>query len=87
MYPVYIDHPDSLESYVFHPGDATGEDVVARKLGLKATFVCNAYAKISKGDIYEILLDNPEDVTAFILRCDYDLISPDKIREYRNRKR
>lgn len=84
-YPVYIDYPDDQGSYDFLPGERYGDDVVSRKLGTKATFVCNALAKISKGDAYEILLDSPEDVSAFILKCEYALIGKDKIQQYRRK--
>lgn len=87
MYSVFIDHPGSLGSYDFLPGDKTGEDVVSRKFGVKVKFICNSAARISAGDIYEIPFDNPEDVTAFILKCEYNLIDKDKIRDYQNRKR
>jgi hypothetical protein len=50
---VYIDYPDSPGSYDFRTGEHYGDDVVSRKIGTKAKFVCNACAKISKGDIYE----------------------------------
>jgi hypothetical protein len=88
MYPVYIDHPHGLDDYTFLPGEKTGDDVVSRKLGLRVKFVCNSHAKISCGDIYEILFDNEEDALAFILRCEYSLIDKSKIKEYwESRKR
>lgn len=85
-YAVYIDHPDGLGDYEFVPGDKYGEDVVSRKLGMKVDFICNSYGKISKGDVYRIYFDNPEDVTAFILKCEYPIINNEKIEAYNNRK-
>jgi hypothetical protein len=86
-YSVYIDHPDSIDSYEFLPGEKYGEDVVSRKIGVRVNFVCNSLAKMSKGDIYEVPFDNPEDVTAFVLKYDFELIDKDNIEKYRNRKR
>jgi hypothetical protein len=82
---VYIDYPDHPGSYDFREDEHYGADVVSRKLGTKAVFVCNAYAKISNGDIYEVLFEDPEDATAFVLKCEYDLIDKSKIDEYRNK--
>ena len=88
MYTIYIDHPATLDSYHFIPGDKTGEDVVSRILGMKATFVCNTFAKISKGDVYEIQFENHEDATAFILKSECKLVDKNKVEEYqRSRKR
>jgi hypothetical protein len=86
-YTIYIDHPNSIDSYKFFPGERCGDDVVSRELGIKSTFVCNSYARISKGDIYEILFNTPEDATAFVLKCEYDLVDKDKIEKLRNSKK
>jgi len=68
MYSIFIDHPAGMGDYEFLPGEKYGADVVSRKIGTKAIFVCNSVAKISKGDIYEVTFDNPEDVTAFFIK-------------------
>ena len=84
---IYIDHPDGLGSYPFWPVDKTGADVVARKLGFPVKFVCNAYAKISDGDVYEVFLENPEDATAFVLKGkyrEYKLVDKEKVEKYRS---
>jgi len=86
-YSVFIDFPDDLNSYEFFPGEKYGADVVSRLLGIKVEFVCNHYARISDGDIYEVPFENLEDVTAFILKCKYNLVHRDKIEEYKNRKK
>lgn len=83
MYSLFIDHPDALFSYKFLPGEKTGEDVVTRVLGIKATFVCNAFAKISKGDIYELHFDSAEDAIVFALKSQFPFVDKDKIDSYR----
>lgn len=86
-YLIYIDHPGGFNDYEYLPGDIDGDDVVSRKLGIKVKFICNSYAKISKGDIYEVPFKNLEDVTVFILKCDYNLVDRDKVEKYKNRKK
>lgn len=83
---IYIDHPAGLYDYEFLPGEKTGTDVVSRKLGHKATFICNSYAKISTGDIYEIDI-NEEDMIIFLLKHQYKLIPNSVVEQYKNRKR
>jgi hypothetical protein len=81
---VYIDYPDSPGSYDFRTGEHYSDDVVSRKIGTKAKFVCNACAKISKGDIYELWFDDPADATVFVLKCEYELIDKSTIEKYRS---
>lgn len=83
-YSVYIDYP--YDDYTYLPGEKKGDDVVSRKTGARVKFVCNPIAKISKGDVYEVFLDSPEDATSFILSCEYKLISEDAIKRYRQKK-
>ncbi len=82
---LFIDHPAGLEDYEFLSGEHSGADVVSRKLGIGVKFVCNSYAKMSKGDIYEVPFDRAEDVTAFLLKNRYELIPSDKIEKYRQK--
>ena len=87
MYSLFIDHSAALGAYKFQPGDKTGEDVVSRILGIKATFVCNSYGNISKGDVYELHFDNAEDAVVFALKSQFVFVERYKIDSYRNRKR
>lgn len=82
-YSVFIDHPDGLGDYEYLSGEHTGEDIVSRKVGIRVKFVCNSAASISKGDIYEVPFELPEDVTAFVLKNTYPLIDPILITQYR----
>lgn len=86
-YSVYIDHPDDLGAYTFLPGELRGDDVVSRVVGIRVTFICNALAKISKGDLYEVPFDNPEDAMAFILRCKFNLVDRETVEQYKNSQR
>lgn len=79
---IYIDHPDDPGAYDCLPGEMTGDAVVSRKLGVKAKFVCNSYAKISKGDVYGIVFSNAEDATAFVLGCKLPLVDSIKVNRY-----
>lgn len=83
MYSLFIDHPDEIGAYGFLAGEKTAEEVVTRRLGVKAVFVCNAFAKISKGDIFELLFDSDEDATAFVIKAPFGFIDKDKIDKYR----
>ena len=81
-YSVYI---DVVEHPPFQPGDKDVEVLMSRVLGINVKFICNSYARISKGDIYEIPFENSEDVTVFVLKCEYDLVDRDKVEQYKNR--
>jgi hypothetical protein len=84
---IYIDYPDTLNSYVFRPGDKTGTDVVTRLLGVKVQFVCNSYAKLSRGDIYEVPIKDPEEATMLVLKHGLILLDNDTIENYKNKIR
>jgi hypothetical protein len=84
-YSVYIDHPDHIDAYDFCSNEYHINHVVSRKLGVKVEFVCNSYAKISNGDVFEVFFDNPEDATAFVLKCNYAIIDKHKVEQYKNK--
>ena len=85
-YSIYIDHPDDLGSYTFLPADKTGSDVVSRKLGIKVNFVCNSFARLSRGDVYEVPFENEMDATAFVLRGEYIILDKTRIEAYKKKK-
>jgi hypothetical protein len=79
-YSVYIDvdkHPP------FISGDEYGTDIITRQFGIKVYFICNSLAKISKGDIYEVPFENPEDAIVFILKNPYSTIDKNKVEKYK----
>lgn len=82
-YSIYIDYPSGRDSYEFITGEKYGSDVVSRKLGLSVKFVCNSIAKLSAGDVYEIVFEQEEDMTAFILKSKYTILDRHKIEEYK----
>jgi len=81
LFPVYIDHVHTTDEK-FLSGEKFGEDIVSRMIGIKVKFICNAFARISKGDIYEVPFDNEEDATAFVLKNKYRLIPKETIDEF-----
>lgn len=85
MVDVYIDHPDTLESYIFRSGEKYGDDVVSRKIGVKVEFICNSLGGISKGDVYRIPFETAEDATMFMLKGEYKIIPNSIVEEYKLR--
>lgn len=82
---VYIDHPAYLGAYKYLPGEKTANEVVSRILGVRAKFLCNSIAQISKGDVYELLFDSHEDATIFVLKTKYTILNKTIVEEYKKR--
>lgn len=52
------------------------EEVVRHEFDLKTCdFICNSMAKVSSGDLYEVTLQDHEDIAVFYLRTGVKLIS------------
>ena len=81
-YSIYI---DVLKHPPFQHGDKNVDDLMSRVLGINAKFICNSYARISNGDIYELSFENIEDATAFVLKNEYDLVDKEKVEYYKKK--
>jgi hypothetical protein len=87
MYSVYIDHPYNWADYKIYPGAKTGSELVSLKFGVNAEFICNSYGNKSKGDVYQLLFDDSEDVTAFLLKCEYKIIPNSIVEKFKSEHR
>jgi hypothetical protein len=78
---------DMTERYDFQAGEYRCEDVMRRKIAfpLKSVrFVCNAYANISKGDVYEVEFESLEDELVFLLKENFGLVDKLVVERYKN---
>ena len=86
MNTVYIDVDNGVVSgykYDWSLGSKAAE-VIRLQEGIDGTvkFVCNSLAKISEGDAYAVTFNKAEDLTYFVLKGKFDLISAEKAEEY-----
>lgn len=83
---LYIDHPDHFGAYNYLPGEKDCDTVVSRTVGYPAKFICNAFARASQGDVYQITFDSAEDATAFALKSPFPLVDAASVQKYVERK-
>lgn len=51
-------------------------------------FICNSYARVSSGDLYEITLFEEDDIISFILRTEFiPARNIDEIEKYRSKNK
>ena len=77
----YVDLAGDYQ-YNWDSPDDTSTMVLSREFGYEFRFVCNSYAKISKGDVYQVVVDSPKDELFFFIKTGFEKIDSKIVEEY-----
>lgn len=83
MNTIYIDVQAYYKYDWKHAKDCC--EVLRIQEGINGTvkFVCNSGGGFSRGDVYELAFDTPEDVTLYLVKNKFELIEVDKVDRYK----
>ena len=81
---IYIDVPaDGTYQYDWSLGP-NAHTVVRKQENINGSvkFICNRIAKMSNGDIYELIFNDPRELTVFLLKSKFKLVNSNIVQKY-----
>jgi regulatory protein YycH of two-component signal transduction system YycFG len=87
MIMIYIDVPDGIVTGYQYDWELHKNCAEALRMqeGINASvrFICNRGGGISKGDVYELTFNTPEDLTLYLLKNKFEIIADDLVIRYK----